>query len=336
MDNQHLSLPDLQVVQPIQINPFQAQSMECTAAICAVYAVDLPGMDQYTSMSSYLFPTTSFARLLAIDLLNATLFYIDDMYDRNQRQVPLYGDHPTPAVYAACAKIFIDGQMPDPIHRLYPIWQELHRHFHDLSSREYRQRLVESLMQHFQAIRVPNMAFKQPKPTALESYLSTRLHDSGMYPTMLLIEFALDIAISPVVYAHPQIKRATDLAGLAAAIMNDLFSYEKEVVLLDSRFNLIRILIDTQQLSFEQAVDQTIRLINQWISEFQAIVDQAQWFADAQHNHQARAYLAGLQQQIAAAWHWQLSTNRYRSPNSPFAMLRKMLPTNHNQRIEQH
>ncbi len=146
-----------------------------------------------------------------------------------------------------------------------------------------------------------------------------------MYPTMLLIEFALGHQIHSQVYEHPLIQRATKLTVLIAAILNDLFSYEKEVMLLDSRFNLVRILMETEQCSFAAAVDQSISMINTWIAKFETIAHAPLELKLDSKSH-AVDYIHGLRQQIAAAWHWQLATNRYRSPDSPFPILRTMLP----------
>ncbi|MBM7845200.1 terpene synthase family protein [Herpetosiphon giganteus] len=322
MPTRLLSLPDITGIGACAINPFQAQSIAATTAICEAYGIALPAMQHYITMSSYLFPTASLERLKAIDLLNAILFYIDDMYDRNQHRVPIH--LPSPATYAHCVGLFVDGMLPTDGHHLYPIWYEAYRQFRDLSTRDYRQRLAESLMTHLQATQIPNRTFLQATATT-DMYIATRLHDSGMYPTMILIEFALGQPIARDIYTHPAMQRATELTALIGALLNDLFSYEKEVLHLDSRFNLVRILMDAEQLSFAQAVHQSITMINQWIAKFETIAQPSVWFPGVQHA-QANRYVDGLRQQIAAAWHWQLATNRYRSPNSPFPILRNLLP----------
>lgn len=324
-DNRYLSLLDLTVPGPVHVNPFCDDSMAATAAICSDYGVALTAMHRYTSMSSYLFPSASRERLIAIDVLNAVLFYIDDVYDRNVT-LPLAGHDPLTAdVYRNCVEIFAHGRMPEQQHQLYPIWQELHRRFHGLAHPACVQRLTRSLGEHFQAIGIPNDAFTMPAHERLQAYIEARTHDSGMYLTVLLIEFAAGIELAAAVRAHPAIEQATYLTVVVAALLNDLFSYEKEVIQLGSRFNLVEMFIDTYKLSFEAAVHRSVVFINSLIAHFQAIESDPPAWPDPELNQQARFYIAGLRDQMIAAWHWQLSTNRYRSPSSPFEALRTLL-----------
>ena len=325
-DDHYLSLLDITVLGPVQVNPYCGQSMAATHDICLRYGVGLADMHRYTSMSSYLFPTASPERLVSIDLLNAVLFYIDDVYDRNAAG-PLDGHDPLTAdVYRNCIAMFVHGRMPADKHRLYPIWQELHRRFGALSSATYLQRLTQSLSKHFQATGISNAAFTTPGYECVRAYIEARMHDSGMYPTVLLIEFAAAMELDSAVQAHPAIAHATYLTVVVAALLNDLFSYEKEVIQLGSRFNLVDILMNTQHISFEAAVHRSVRFINRLIANFQAIESDLPVWANPELNQQARVYVNGLRDQIIAAWHWQLSTNRYRSSASPFAALRTLLP----------
>jgi hypothetical protein len=324
--DQHLSLLDITVLGPVQINPHRDQSMATTYDLCSQYGVGLADMHRYTSMSSYLFPSASQERLISIDLLNAVLFYIDDVYDRNADGLSAGHDPLTADVYHNCIDIFVHGRMPAQKHRLYPIWQELHRRFHASSSTAYLQRLTQSLVEHFQATGISNDAFTMLGDERIHAYIDARTHDSGMYPTVLLIEFAAALELDSAVQTHPVIIRATYLTVVVAALLNDLFSYEKEVIQLGSRFNLVNILMDTQQISFESAVHRSVLFINRLIADFQAIDSALPVWAEPELNQQARLYVDGLRDQIIAAWHWQLNTNRYRSSESPFEALRMLLP----------
>lgn len=322
----HLSLQDIAYLGAIQINPYRDDSMESTHIICAQYGITLPNMHRYTSMSSYLFPHAPYDRLLTIDLLNAVLFYIDDVYDRNASSMPSGHDQIGGEIFENCARIFANGQRPASHHELYPIWQELHRRFRAQSSPAYMQRLILSLSDHFQAITIPNKAFSEVDDQAIQGYIAARVHDSGMYPTMLLIEFAAGIEIDQAVQMNPVIQRATYLTAVIAALLNDLFSYEKEVQRLDSRFNIIRILMDGHHIQFVEAVHRSVLMINRLTAEFQSIETARPDFGFPELNHQVDVYMGGLRDQLAAAWHWQLNTNRYRSPESPFDLLREQLP----------
>ncbi len=140
-----------------------------------------------------------------------------------------------------------------------------------------------------------------------------------------LIEVALDILIPDEVLQHPQLQRLTQLTTRFFGFSNDLFSYEKEVLRLGSRFNLIAVLMEAKQLSFAEAVHETIVLLNREAVEFFELESNLPVREEPHLNEAARLDANGLKAQIIAAYHWQYSTNRYRSPHSPFPELRTRL-----------
>ncbi len=100
----------------------------------------------------------------------------------------------------------------------------------------------------------------------------------------------------------------------------------KRLYSLNSRFNFVRVLMDTRDIPFSEAVHATVQLINTLSAEFQALEAVSPIFNDVQLTTQAQRYMRGLRDQLSAAWHWQISTNRYRSPSSPFELLRVPVP----------
>ena len=102
------------------------------------------------------------------------------------------------------------------------------------------------------------------------------------------------------------------------------FSFHKEVVRERDCFNLINMIMEHKSLGFENALHEAVKIVNTSTRRFVDL--ERQWL---QQNHATdavvREYIEGLKDIMAAAWHWQISTNRYRSPDSPFPELRELL-----------
>lgn len=160
---------------------------------------------------------------------------------------------------------------------------------------------------------------------SVSKYIQLRQADSGIESMISMIEVALDILIPDEVLYHPQIQYLAQLTNRFFGFSNDLFSYEKEVLRLGSRFNLIAVLMEAEGLSFAEAVHETIVLINREAVEFFELESNLPVWEEPHFNEAARLYATGLKDQIIAAYHWSYSTNRYRSPHSPFPELRSML-----------
>src|SRR5687767_733269 len=79
-----LTLSDHKIMGVRQVHPEAAEANRQTKALCRRYGIDLPYIDQYNTMTAFMFPSTSVERLVATNLWLDYLWYIDDSYDRNK------------------------------------------------------------------------------------------------------------------------------------------------------------------------------------------------------------------------------------------------------------
>lgn len=98
-------------------------------------------------------------------------------------------------------------------------------------------------------------------------------------------------------------------------------SFHKEAG--EHRFNLVMVFMELQGLSFADVVHESVKVVNGYITDFLQHERNLPDFGDARVNHQLRLYVQGIKDHIGASWHWQLATDRYSAPDSPFAELRR-------------
>jgi len=154
----------------------------------------------------------------------------------------------------------------------------------------------------------------------LQSYMLWRDDDSGMYPHIDLIEFADDFVLPETVVTHPTLLRLRRNCNRIAGLMNDVFSYYKEIVVEGSRFNLVNLIQQNTGVGLKEAVEEAINIVNAYIVEFQELEKQVSHW-DTATQFAVKKYIEGMRSQISGSWHWQIYTLRYRSPHSPFREL---------------
>ncbi len=321
------TLSDIYVIGEKQVNPNAEVAEHLIENLCKSTGIWLPHFQDYTTMASYLFPRTTVERLVSIGLVYNLLYYIDDIYDRHMK------DKPNPMqelylrkVFENCIRIIMQGYQPEDHHLVYPICYELHMRFNTLStSKMWMKRFISSLLRHLNSTTYSLDDIVEAECDMVEQYISLRELDAGMDPTMDFIEFATDVMIPTEILHHPTIRKMSRHCSIFASLANDLFSYEKEVVRFNSRFNLVAVLMDSWGYTFEEAVHNSVRFLNRSTADYLKNEANLPVWKDEEWNRLTQLYVEGLRDQILATWYWQMSTNRYRSPDSPFPELRTLL-----------
>jgi hypothetical protein len=304
------------------INPDAAEVEAALEECCKTMGIWQSHFQDYNTMSAYLFPYATDERLFAIGLYNGLLYFIDDIFDRHDKQ-KAQSSYALEDLFKHAVEIFLTGVTPNQKHPILQTAYLLHREFERLAPSEtWMQRFARNSIHHLQSSLSGVAANTQMKRynSWYEEYVEVRDLDSGMAPTIDLIEFALGRNLSSEIYANPMLRKARLYVTRYCALSNDLFSYDKEVVQHASNFNAVAIL-QRDGLSFETAIAKLITNLNEMVEAFDALP-----FDTLDTDGQIYAHC--LWQQLVAAYYWQFATNRYRSPNSSFAELRQFISTN--------
>jgi len=322
--NTLLSLRDLHLAQhfPQRIHPRSEEVEYFVDNLCESLDIKLDHYHNYQSMPYFMFPDTTIERLVALSVLSNLLYYIDDLYDRHKTDPHPESQH-LPKIFKRVIRIFCVGQeaMPQEHHLFYDVALALHQHFLDLSTETWFLNFAEVLTAHLMATR-PSSDSEPETYTSVQDYFCIREQDGGIWTSIKSIEFAADIFLPHLIHEHSHIQHMSIVCGRIATLTNDLFSYEKEVIKMESQFNLIVVLMQTESLCFEQAVQRAIEAINDDIAEFLYACQTMPDFGSDALNQGADMYKQGLCDILSATWHWQMSTDRYRSTTSPFVELR--------------
>lgn len=320
------TLSDIKLVNRKRVNP-QAKEAEAIAEkLCRDANIHLSTFDGYHTMSAFLFPDATVERLVASILITDFLYYVDDMYERHAKKIRNVDDDMyLRDVFDHCVQIMLYGAMPDDTHELYDASLMIHNYVLPLTTLEWLTRFINVTLQHLKSTTYTLDDIINEDNDPIEAYIALRELDGGMRPTMHLIEIANDCHLPDDVKYHPYIRSVEEPTANVGGLMNDIISYGNEVIKYGSRFNLVALLEDFRDLTFEEAVHEAILIVNQNTDIFLARSQQIPDFGDEDTNKLVARYVDSLLDEINATWHWQLSTPRYRSPDAPYPELRVAL-----------
>lgn len=163
-------------------------------------------------------------------------------------------------------------------------------------------------------------------PTVAE-YIDDRCHISGMHHTIAMIEYSegqfLDWHwLENAGIARP-LQRLRYVTAAIGCLMNDLFSFEKEVIDNDSDSNLLMVIaLNDPSLSLRDVILQSAAMVRDLLLEFLEGVElirtrsYALLPADAAAIDVLENHLSGLERCVQASWIWQVHTPRYKRAHS--------------------
>ena len=305
-------------------NRFGDQACEAVETFCRRHHIWLEsGGAHYNSMTPYLHPGAVTAdRMTLIGVYNAILFWLNDTVGREKFT------HLTPdvqrdagrTVEGLCRLLETRRLAPDPS----PAEVATAEFLDLLAERADPQWLVEfldSTADHLRtAIRDQNARARRGV-LSVDEYIDLRARVSGMYPAIALCEFGRDDYLSWQAIAAADL--ATDvlrlrrLAADIGALMNDMFSFEKECIVDRADFNLVPIcLLNSPGQDLVGAIDDAGRIVRDRFTEFRQVCarvqDRCAELADRRLAAQLQTHLEDLVGCVQATWVWQNVTRRYK------------------------
>lgn len=270
-------------------------------------------------LDPYVYPYADLPRLVTAGTFSQWLFFLDDQYDDN----PALGRDPISVadIQERAFALLSGGPPPARPSAFDRLTLTLRARLLSHSSGRWQERFLRHVKEYLSRGSLPSMQYwARGETPALDDYLSMRMYDSAVFPALDMIELAAAIELPDEARSHPALLEMVDLAVGHIAYVNDLFSYQKEVLLHGATCNLVRVLM-AAGATFEEAVSASVARINARAARFQELERTLPSFgpkADAA----VRAYVAGMTAWMRGNVDFSLASRRYMSPDSPFLELR--------------
>jgi hypothetical protein len=270
-------------------------------------------------LDPYVYPCASLERLLVAGAFSHWLFFLDDQYDDH----PELGRSPLEVrqIMNRYFEALSTGRLPPSPAPFARFTVYLRRRLEASSPPGWMQRFLGNVHAYlFEGSLRTVEYWAQDRVPSTNDYLAIRMHDSAVFPAIDMIEVAAGIRIPTEVLEHPSIIEMKQLTVRHTAYVNDLFSYQKEVLWNGTPCNLVHVVMHNESVSFEEAVGEIVAMVNRDMQRFIELERSLPSFEPAIAG-EVNAYLAGMKDWMRGNVEFSLASSRYRAPDSPFLEL---------------
>jgi hypothetical protein len=270
-------------------------------------------------LDPYVYPCASLERLLVAGAFSHWLFFLDDQYDDH----PELGRNPLEVrrIMERYFEALSTGRLPASPTAFARFTVYLRRRLEVACPPGWMERFLRNVYAYlFEGSLRTVEHWAQDRVPSTEDYLAIRMHDSAVFPAVDMIEIAAGLRLPPEVLDHPSIIEMRQLTVRHTAYVNDLFSYQKEVLWSGTPCNLVRVLMHNESLSFEDAVREVVAMVNHDVQRFIDLERGLPGFEPVIADEVA-AYLTGMKDWMRGNVEFSLTSSRYRAPDSPFVEL---------------
>lgn len=286
--------------------------------------------DEYNSMTAYLHSTPGLERLNVIGKIYAVLFYMNDTIGREKMGRMNDGQKYEVRQLVDRLNYLVEtGNLsPDagPIERAA---RKVLLELKNTSDPAWYEQFLTLTKLSLNPSFVDQNGRAQGHVLSIEEYADLRLHISGMYLTVALFEYGEDLYLDwdelRRVGLDADVARMQWLCAAIGALMNDMYSFEKEFIVDGADFNLLPIVILNQpNLTLGQGVHKAATIVRDMVKEFRDLDEKLlavnEILRDT-HPGLAQAldaHLRCLRASVQATYVWEKVTARYKQQASIF------------------
>jgi 5-epi-alpha-selinene synthase len=270
-------------------------------------------------LDPYVYPCASLDRLLVAGTFSQWLFFLDDQYDDH----PELGRNPLGVrqIMDRYFETLATGRLPPSPTSFARFTVYLRRRLEASCPAGWMPRFLRNVQAYLYegSLRTAEH-WAQDRVPSTSDYLAIRMHDSAVFPAIDMIEVAAGLRLPREILEHTSIVEMRRLTVRHTAFVNDLFSYQKEVLWSGTPCNLVRVLMHNESASLEEAVFEIVAMVNRDVQRFLELERDLPSFEPAIAD-EVDAYLTGMKDWMRGNVEFSLASQRYRAPDSPFLEL---------------
>lgn len=286
----------------------------------------LPNAEHYLTCALYLFPDASPEKILLIARNYAVDFYLNDTMGREYRST----SEERQRLNAIRSRLAAVSSVNVPVTRAgegasaaeranLDVLAEMER----TSPADWFESFLSLYLKHLSVAHQSYDALSLGHIPSIEEYISIRGDISGMPHTVSLIEYSQDNYLDWVGQAGlaAELAEMNTTVSLIGALMNDIFSFEKEVIDNRSDSNLLAIIVlNNFKMELREAISVATTIVRNLLIEYERSVQLIGSTIDAMpegpESEKVRRYLDGVRKCVQTCWLWQVDTRRYKRVRS--------------------
>jgi hypothetical protein len=278
----------------------------------------------YVTCALFLYPTASFHHMLAMVQNCAIDYFLNDTMGREIfPQLSPAAQQEARTIIDRMGRVSERLEVPPNAAPVELANYEMLRAIKNTSPENWFREFVKHYSYHLAVTHRDNNAAALHYIPSVDEYIEMRNHTSGMPHIVLLIEYSeeafLDWEALGRLGIAPLLRKTQRAAALIGSLMNDLFSFEKEVINNNTDANLLMsIALNHPAFSLTEVIHYGAAIVQEQLLEFMSGMEALR--------HHCRLHLAsepavindlqlhmgGLQRCVQASWMWQVHTRRYK------------------------
>ncbi|HET9958352.1 MAG TPA: hypothetical protein VFQ61_27845 [Polyangiaceae bacterium] len=278
----------------------------------------------FVELDCFVYPYTSLPVLGAVGGFNQWLYFLDDQYDDHPET---HGDLTGIRRIMQRAYELLAGTSAAPAKTPFEQFtRALRLDLLALAPTGFMPRFLENVHDYLFDGSLEAIAhWARAETLPLEDYIELRALDSGVYPVIDCIEIAGGLRLSADVLRHDSVRQLVRCAVRHVALANDIFSYEKEVLLNGSTMNLVHVVSEREGRTLDSAVGRAVEIVNGFARDFIQAERHLPKLSPAQ-DLALRVFAHGMHAWMRGNVDFSLQSRRFRSGTSPIRELRESEP----------
>jgi hypothetical protein len=282
----------------------------------------------YISITDYMYPSANLDRLICIGKTMAVDFYLNSLYGRERiSRLAVEEKKNAEEITRRIATLGDDYQLSPNAFSVEHANLEILHDIRRASPAYWFAAFVYKWKEHIKTGHLDHNAIALDYIPSVEDYMERRSPISGMPQAILLIELGDNVYLPWPQLAATEIdqslRRLHQLVDYFGALLNDLFSFEKEFIDHGSDSNLIvSLILNDVSFSLEQGIGRAATIVREILMEFVALFNKVQRQAAnlTESNPRTAAafesHLQSLKRCVQSCWEGQMFTMLYKRPSS--------------------
>lgn len=309
-------------------HPFASSLAKAARSFGEEYNIWLNNAEHYITCAIFLFPDASLSRMLPIVKNLAVDYYLNDTMGREvfdklspQQQV---------AAKAIVDRMSAETVMEDQCAELAPIEianRDILQQMRTNSPSAWFDEFLRLYAYHIKVTHRNGNVSELGRIPSVAEYTDLRCHMAGMHHVISLIDYSIggftDHAWLNQQGIASKLSRLQYVTAAIGGLMNDLFSFEKEMIDNSADSNLIAVVaLNYPNLPLDKVLKEAGDIVQGLLREFMLLLEEMNTvcmdhaISDPQDAEQLRKHLDGLERCVQASWVWQVHTLRYKRPQS--------------------
>ncbi|NML22367.1 hypothetical protein HHL16_15900 [Pseudoflavitalea sp. G-6-1-2] len=288
---------------------------------CDRYGIWLPNAEHYISCALYLYPAATLHRMETMLKNLAIGYYLNDIMGRDLfKYLAVEDRHQASTMIQRMSKVhppFIDDAGNDPVEQAnLEMLGEVLQH----SPEDWFNRFLPCFSKYIEVTHQDCSCVKLGSILSVKKYVNMRYCTSGMGHIVQFIEYAegdfLNWQWLTEKGLNETLERVHRSTALIGALMNDFFSFEKEVIDNNADSNLLMaVALNNPDYGLNNVIDHCAGIIRSLLKDYLNGVHQIKKAIANQKDVDSgimRRHLVGLDRCVQASWLWQVFTQRYK------------------------